>query len=143
MAATLAARVLERIRIEDRGHVTPCWISNRAAQPNGYTKMYADGRVQLTHRVAYAAFVGAIAEGAQLDHLCRIRACCNPAHLEPVTGRTNVLRGDGISAREAQQTACLRGHAFTEANTYRRRDRTGRLCRTCSRDRARLARSRT
>jgi hypothetical protein len=74
---------------EDRGYGTPCWIWQRGIDAAGY------GRVAGTraHRVFYERHVGPIPEGLTIDHLCRVRSCCNPAHLEPVTAVENVSRG--------------------------------------------------
>lgn len=74
---------------------------------------------RLAHRVSYEHFKGKIPEGLQIDHLCRVRSCVNPAHLEAVTGRENILRGTGWAATKAKQTHCLRGHTLTEDNIYR------------------------
>lgn len=117
--------------IEDRGYATPCWISNRAKNGGGYTKIGIDGRTEMTHRAAYTAFVGPIPAGLVIDHLCRERTCCNPEHLEAVTHRENLVRGETLTSREVAQTACKHGHPFTPENTYQRPDRPGRLCRTC------------
>lgn len=138
--SVLRQRILERSVELDCGHLTPCRISDRATQPNGYTKIGYQGRTLLTHRVAYEAWVGPIPEGRVIDHLCRQRACVNPAHLEPVTTMENLHRGEGLTATEAAQTHCHNGHEFTPANTYYRQDRTGRICRACAADAARARR---
>lgn len=137
----LRARITERVDIEDRGHGTPCWISNRAAHSNGYTKLGHLGRTWLTHRFAYTVFVGPIPERMQIDHLCKVRACCNPAHLEPVTCRENLLRGDTLTAAEVAMTGCIHGHDFTSENT-RTTSSGKRACRTCDAERARQYRRR-
>jgi len=94
------------------------------------------------HRVAYEVFVGPIPDGLHLDHLCRNRACCNPEHLEPVTNRENLLRGESFSAVNARKTECVNGHAFDAANTYVTRQ-GHRACRACARaTRAKSAASR-
>lgn len=119
----LQSRVRSRSDEMDCGYITPCWISNRAKHSNGYTKIGLCGDTLLTHRVAYEAFVGPIPDGQQIDHLCRQRACCNPEHLEAVTCRENLLRGDTLTAAQAAMTHCKRGHPFDEGNTYLRADR--------------------
>lgn len=84
----------------------------------------------LTHRYSYERAEGPVPAGLELDHLCRVRSCVNPEHLEPVTHRENMRRGSGWSGRHAQKAMCKSGHPFDEANTYWRRG--GRACRACS-----------
>lgn len=139
----LRTRITSRITVEDRGFRTACWISNRAMHSNGYTKIGYFGQTWLTHRFAYTVFVGDIPDGLQLDHLCSQRACCNPEHLEPVTCRENLLRGDTLTAREAAQTHCKEGHPLSGPNLYVRPDRVNsRGCRTCRRNADRRAKRR-
>lgn len=90
-----------------------CWIYTGAIQPNGYGYFHLDGRMRYAHRVAYQLLVGPIPTGLDLDHLCRVRACCNPAHLEPVTRRENLLRGDTLTRAHAERRHC--GHARCRA----------------------------
>lgn len=117
---------------EDRGYETPCRIWDRYTNPNGYGQIGVEKRVYLVHRVAYEHFVGPIPEGLGLDHLCRQPACCNPAHLEPVTQRVNNHRGYGATGLNLRKTHCIRGHEFTPENTYEPPKRPGqRYCRTC------------
>jgi len=106
-----------------------CWLWTGFISPTGYAKF---GTPSLyAHRVAYEMEVGPIAEGFDLDHLCRVRHCVNPAHLEPVTHRENVLRGEGLAAKQARKTHCPKGHEYSEANTRLYAGR--RYCRECNR----------
>lgn len=106
-----------------------CWAWTGAMLSNGYGSAWFDKRTQLAHRIAYSLCVAPIAPGAQIDHLCRNRACVNPAHLEPVTQRENIRRGEASSAHALRTDCCIRGHEFTPENTYR--SKGGRHCRTC------------
>lgn len=124
-------RLLEKI---ERDPVTGCWNWTGARDVTGYGRFgYYEGngpcRTLGAHRVAYLLLVGQIPDGLQLDHLCRNPKCVNPAHLEPVTGRENTLRGNTIPAACAKKTHCLRGHPFDEDNTYFHKG--VRHCRTC------------
>lgn len=101
-----------------------CWFWTGAVQTNGYGCWSRDGKRVLTHRVAYVELVGPIPEGLQIDHLCRKRLCCNPAHLEPVTAGENIRRGE-----PATRTRCIHGHDYTPENTIRTGSK--RACREC------------
>lgn len=111
-----------------------CWNWTGAKQPSGYGyKAFVRGgrRVSVSsHRIAYYLLVGPVPVGLDLDHLCRNRLCCNPAHLEPVTAGENLRRGEGITGRSFRATSCARGHEYTDENTYRPRDGV-RICRRC------------
>jgi len=112
-----------------------CWLWKGSLSTLGYARWRLDGRQQGAHRIAYEALVGPVPEGLELDHLCRVRHCVNPAHLEPVTHRDNVLRGTSFIAENAAKTHCPQGHEYTPENTYRiPSDPTRRYCRACSRD---------
>jgi len=80
-------------------HVVPetgCWIWCGTQSRNEYGRVYHDGKRRQAHRVVYELLVGAIPQGLVLDHLCRVRCCCNPAHLEAVTVRENTHRGNAV-----------------------------------------------
>jgi hypothetical protein len=82
-----------------------------------------------------------VPDGLQLDHLCRVRHCANPAHLEPVDCRTNLLRGNTVTAKWASRTHCQGGHPYDEVNTYITSE-GARLCRICNAARQRERRRR-
>jgi hypothetical protein len=118
---------------------------------NGYGTAYVEGPTRkgkqhgvhrkggknvLAHRLSYETFVGPIPIDKQLDHLCRNRLCVNPCHLEPVTQRENILRGEGVPAQNARKTHCKNGHELSPENVINpRKNRTERLCIICSKTR--------
>ena len=127
-------RILSRVFVQSSG----CWLWLGVIEANGYGALGVRGRKVYAHRLAFEVFRGEIPAGMDTDHLCRNRACCNPEHLEPVTRRENVMRGDGprlLAKVNGDKTSCKNGHEFTEANTHIR-PHGGRSCRACNRAKA-------
>lgn len=101
-----------------------CWVFTRGGLiKGGYRAFKAGQRNVYAHRWSYERFVGPIPRGLTLDHLCRNPSCVNPDHLEPVTMRENILRGNGVAAQAARRTFADCGHPFTMFNPRR--------CRPC------------
>lgn len=147
----MAKPTRQRKPIEDRlwakvvKHPGGCWEWTGTA-PNGYGQIrlggLEDGKARV-HRLVYEMLVGPIPDGLTIDHLCRNKLCCNPAHLEAVTIRENILRSDGITAKSARKTHCANGHPLTGYNVaIRNRPGGGRRCRTCMREFMRAKRAR-
>lgn len=116
-----------------------CWMWTAYRNPDGYGQFRVGGRTVYAHRFAYELMVGPIPDGLQIDHLCRVRACVNPSHMEPVTPKMNTRRGETGAVRGAQQRAkthCPQGHPYAGANLYVHK-RGDRDCRICMADRSR------
>lgn len=126
-------------------HVTPepntgCWLWTGADNTIGYGKMRhpETGKCDYVHRYAYEVIVGVIPEDLEIDHICNIRSCVNPDHMELVTRQENVRRRRD---RLRQRPYCHNGHEMTSENTYF--DKNGwRTCRTCRNNNARRFRER-
>jgi len=122
-----------------------CWIWIGSRNQKGYGRTSIAGRDEQAHRVLYEAAHGPIEDGLVSDHLCRLRSCTNPGHTEPVTNRTNLVRGEGIIAHHVQAEKCPQGHDYAGTNLIVKVYRDGRRerkCRTCKRsqDRTRARR---
>ena len=89
-----------------------CWEWT-ACLSKGYGRFAFRGKSDRAYVLSYKSFCGQIPKGLELDHLCRNRKCVNPVHLEAVTRRVNVLRGDSPIAHLARRTVCNFGHEFS------------------------------
>lgn len=109
-----------------------CHIWVGTLTDDGYAVVRKNRKKIRVHRLTYLNAVGPIPDGHVLDHLCRIRNCINPAHLEPVTNAENVRRGL-VCGRGKRLTRCRHGHAYTPENSYV--CKRGKLsCRACKKD---------
>lgn len=137
-----------RDRIQDRSMPVPwtgCWLWLGALDRDGYGHISVGRKTNTgAHRAAYEAFVGPIPTGMVIDHRCRVRCCVNPDHLEPVTPRENVLRGDSSAAEFARRTHCKRGHRLVVFVAEDDPSFRIRLCKECQRvsNRLRMRKSR-
>jgi hypothetical protein len=111
-----------------------CWLWTAAHIPLGYGMFWNGHRLMCAHQFAYELLVGPVPDGSELDHLCRTPACVRPDHLEPVTHRVNMQRGNTGQPSGTQQRAkthCPQGHPYDATNTYITPSSGARNCRIC------------
>ena len=125
--------------------VGECWFWRGATAVDGYGLFYLGSFQGRPYRMSYEWKTGApFPKGLIPDHLCRQPGCVNPDHIEPVSHRENILRGNTVPAYNSQKTECLNGHPFDDKNTYRWKNSQGknsRACRECVRTRNRTLRA--
>jgi hypothetical protein len=122
-----------------------CWLWTGSIGSAGYGRIVIDTKRYQAHRLIYELLVEPIPDGLEIDHLCRVRNCVNPDHLEPVTQIENLRRarrfhygGDG---GDSDPNKCVRGHRLEGDNVYRRPSRpNSRECMACRRWHAQQAR---
>lgn len=117
---------------DPRPDLGPCWLWTDPPNGSGYGSFRIDGRTLGSH-VAVVLLGGAeIPPEHEVDHLCRVRLCVRPSHLEVVTAHENNMRSESAAAKNARKTHCKRGHEFTPENT--RIVPNGRHCKQCHRE---------
>lgn len=124
-------RFEKKYDIDDNG----CWIWNAGHKAGGYGCFYDGNKDISAHQFSFVYFKGPVPKGLEIDHLCEVKNCVNPNHLEAVTHAVNVQRGQSAkinSARSRSKTHCPHGHEYTEQNTYlTRHHKTGSYNRSC------------
>ena len=123
-------RFMAKIEVDP---TTDCWNWTGNLGWQGYGQFWSEKQKTVrAHRWSFNRWNDAVPDGMQLDHLCRNRKCANPFHLESVTPRENVLRGDTPASRNAAKAECNEGHPLAGPN-LRINSRGDRVCRECSR----------
>jgi hypothetical protein len=122
-------------RFEDKYITEPntgCWIWVGALNSDGYASLRIGNKIEKAHIWFFKLVhkIQKIEHGLEADHLCRLRCCVNPRHLEVVTKRINILRGFGAAALCARKTHCVRGHPLTGNNIITNKHHP-RMCRAC------------
>ena len=128
-------RLLERFVRQIEWDETDCWPFRGHAIKGDYRHFKVATSNVLAHRWAYEYFNQPIPEGLTIDHLCRTPRCVNPDHLEPVTMRENIRRGNGLAGENGRKTRCPRGHLYdmVKSNGHG----ISRACRQCESKRLR------
>ena len=112
MNPTDLSRFFNHVRV-----IEGCWLWEGALTHDGYGRFRLPHRTVVAHRWLYEQIVGPVVN--QLDHLCRVRNCVNVLnHVEDVTAKLNIARGEGPAGINGRKTHCIRGHEFTPTNTY-------------------------
>jgi HNH endonuclease len=123
----LRARFMSKVAVDAAG----CWLWQAHRTPNGYGQLRVGGRWISAHRLAYQLFKGPIPDGLVPDHLCGVKHCANPDHLEAVTPHENWLRGTAPMVALHKAHRCQQGHDVTGPNAMVTQGRV--RCRTCQR----------
>ena len=127
---TLPEKVAAKIMPVEDG----CWLWTASLRLNGYGQMQWDGKNHGAHRLVYELLVGPIPPGLEVDHLCRVRSCVNPDHMEPVTHQENSARG--LRGRlSTPKTHCPRNHPYSRENLYVHPTSGAPVCRACKKAR--------
>ncbi len=130
-------RMVWRKAMTKVSRVNGCWLWTDRLNADGYGHLRCMGGVQVSaHRAVYELYRDVVVlPQFDLDHLCRVRHCVNPDHLEPVDRMTNLGRGNvGVWVFGR----CRNGHDVTDpANVYVRKDTGRRCCRACATERNR------
>lgn len=129
----LLRKIFDKIKVNPQ---SGCWEWTGAKQWGGYGIIVWEDRSRLAHRIIFQLLVSGIPSDLHCDHLCRVRHCVNPAHIEIVTNKVNVLRGKGAPAQNARKTHCSLGHPLSGENLYLD-SKGGRECKTCRNARCR------
>lgn len=111
-------------KVDKTGH---CWIWQAAPSSSGYGTFKVHGRTEQAHRFAYELLVDQIPFGLTIDHICRVRMCVNPDHMEVVTLRENLMRGNSPSSVHARKETCPNGHLYNRTDP----NSGARLCQPC------------
>jgi len=128
--------IIERFMSKVEKTQDGCWNWIGAIVPGGYGKFSVEkNKIRKcfnAHRWSYEYFKEPIPAGLTLDHLCRNRRCVNPDHLEPVSIRENLLRGNGVSGVNARKTHCPKGHPLIPTHFPCHKGKMARYCPICN-----------
>ena len=119
-----------------KDEISGCWLWTASIDVGGYGVFGLGLKTFKAHRVAFEHYVGPVSKDLELDHLCKVRNCVNPSHLEPVTKIVNMRRSDvwrKAAEFNTSKTHCKRGHPYSGDNLYLDKTNGKRQCRQCRR----------
>jgi len=134
-------RLLDRREFRDCPDPTlkgQCWLYTLFKDKDGYGRIEWNNKKWYCHRLAYFLIKGPLTEGLEIDHLCAVRACFNPDHLEETLHQINTARGNA-GKLEREKTHCKHGHEYSEENTrwkFRKGKLQQRECKACEKVRS-------
>lgn len=110
-----------------------CWLWAGNILNTGYGCFWGENRVNSAHRTMYESVKGKIPDGLEIDHLCMVKHCVNPDHLEAVTRAENLRRQKIFYWGSPVKLICKNGHPLAGDNlrTYIKDKATGRIGRQC------------
>jgi hypothetical protein len=111
---------------------TGCQLWTGTLHKDGYGQIKVNRKTRLAHIVSYELAIGLVGDGLELDHLCRVRRCIQPTHIEPVTNLVNIMRGHSPMAVALLTGFCQRGHEFTPENSIIKSSGGQKQCRACA-----------
>jgi len=119
-----------RLSVEDRGYPTACWVWT-GAKAGPYASIKREGVWIVVHRMVYERIFGRILGDLTVDHVCRVKLCMNPNHMDAVTRRENVQRAaaqdgkrvcpHGPETRKHLGGKCVPCHKEYDAKRWRER----------------------
>jgi|SRR6266436_10149715 len=95
-----------------------CWIWRAFLTKKGYASITFRSKKTYAHILSYLIHIGPIGEGLEIDHKCRTTNCIRPSHLQAITHRENMLRGNTIVTMQTARTHCPKNHPLSGENLY-------------------------
>lgn len=118
-----------------------CWLWMGKID-DGYGRWHVAGKYHLVHRLAFVVLKHKLGENTQVDHLCKVRNCLNPDHLEEVTPKENTRRG--LTKRfNTDPDKCPYGHDYAKQIKGKAEGSIYKVCNVChnKRNKSRATRS--